>query len=55
MVIETPDIQQTFDAGNDAGLIVRSSIEEGDFGNKEFSVKDYDGNTIFLCSHVSFF
>lgn len=45
-IIETDAIEQDYERVEKAGVIIIQSIEDGNFGGKEFVIKDYEDNKI---------
>jgi catechol 2,3-dioxygenase-like lactoylglutathione lyase family enzyme len=46
VVVETDDIESTYSALSEKGVIFRDSISKGVFGSDEFNIKDYEDNRI---------
>lgn len=46
VIFETADLQSEFERLDERGVIFRSGIEPSEFGNKEFSIKDYEENLL---------
>jgi len=46
IIIETDDIEKTFETLEAAGALILQSVEDGLFGEKEFIIKDYEDNKI---------
>jgi uncharacterized glyoxalase superfamily protein PhnB len=42
MVVETDDIEASYNALSEKGVIFTDSISKGAFGSKEFNIKDYE-------------
>ena len=46
VIIQTNDIDSAYSYAQDKGVIITSPVSKGSYGNKQFSVKDYDHNEI---------
>jgi len=48
VIFETDELEAEYTKLESAGVVFRSGIEKGQFGGKEFSIKDYEDNILIF-------